>query len=167
MSQKPHPGRYVTPSVGDKLQSCRQECFTASAESDKFCPLCSTNHCSLSRTRPHPPPGRERGREAAITLLIASRPHVTHTHTLTLCIHWLSDGSQSKNTVWVLSASLSLVTRQKTLPLCVCVFFFCDLQETRKNAHHSTKHFHIYHSLSFFYTAPITHTHTHTQCIHL
>lgn len=44
--------------VGDKLQSCRLKWFMASAESDKFCPLSATNHCSLSQTRPSSPESR-------------------------------------------------------------------------------------------------------------
>lgn len=36
--------------VGDKLQSGGPKWFMASAESDKFCPLCSTNHCSPMQT---------------------------------------------------------------------------------------------------------------------
>lgn len=41
--------------VGDKLQSCEQKRFKASAKGDKSTPPCSTNHCSLDG---HAPGGR-------------------------------------------------------------------------------------------------------------
>lgn len=65
--------------VGDKLQSCRPKWFMESAESDIFCPLSSTNHCSLSQARPSSPESRRsRTRSQGSHRLT---PHNTHIQT--------------------------------------------------------------------------------------
>lgn len=166
MSQKPHPGRYVTPSVGDKLQSCRQECFTASAESDKFCPLCSTNHCSLSRTRPHPPPGeRGGGRRPSHSWSPADPTSHTHTHTHTM--HSLIVGRITIKEYSVSSLCLALPGNKtkNTSLVCVC-FFFLWLAGNQKKRTPQHKTF-PYLSFSIVFLYRPHHTHTHTQCIHL
>lgn len=64
----------ISPSrAGDKLQSCRLKWFVALAESDKFSPLSSTNHCSLSHAWLCFP------REPTITVQqpLRSDPHLT------------------------------------------------------------------------------------------
>lgn len=109
--------------VGDKLQSCRPKWFMALAESDKFCPLCSTNHCSLSRRRswrssswcqgscwPQTHPCRR--------LLHALR-RALFQRAFTDCQKY-----RNHNTVQVFSAAISLVREQKRIPSSVpCVFF--------------------------------------------
>lgn len=104
MSQKKrakasHTEAVIWREVGDKLQSCRPKWFMASAESDKFCPPSSTNHCSLSQTRPSSPESRRsrswsQGKPQADTPL--RTPSNTQPCALYAWIYWLSKGSQSK-----------------------------------------------------------------------
>lgn len=125
--------------VGDILQSCRLKWFMASAESDKFCPLSSTNHCSLSQTHPSSPESRQsrswsQGRATGRPNKTHTYGHThitpsTHTHTQTRAlyawIHWLSKGSQSKYSLSFLCFSPWQQSIRKS-SLCV----FCDSSES-------------------------------------
>lgn len=128
--------------VGDKLQSCRPKWFMASAESDKFCPLCSTNHCGLSQTESW----RSRSWCKGGRLPQTHPCGPLHALRRALFMHEFTDCQtyRNQNTVWASSASPA-GNRTKKDPFFCPLCAFCDSQEARKCTPQH-KNVHIYHS---------------------